>query len=286
MFWSSVSPRWPGPADNSDLTHRGITISAAALASSSRGLVGTTTFGVLPDITPTHTFALTASFLLLYMTKLWFDPTYKRFLDSVVLSALTSFLWGWHVHEKAVLLFLVPLRYLSPVWIQELTGKFDRDQLERPFPRVRDCDDGWHPLPLSPPHQLGGSVYFLVPWTSTDALEETPIKIIFTVIWLGITFSSLRKVVYQYVPLSATTLRTDGARPLPNLFTLLALQLEQVYLAGFVLLQLYVSVGHELLFPPTEQGGMEFLPLMLTSVYCAGGISWAWLRLSWVYMRN
>jgi alpha-1,3-glucosyltransferase len=29
---------------------------------------------------------------------------------------------------------------------------------------------------------------------------------------------------------------------------------------------------------------LEFLPLMLTSVYCAVGIVWAWLRLSWAYL--
>lgn len=31
---------------------------------------------------------------------------------------------------------------------------------------------------------------------------------------------------------------------------------------------------------------MEFLPLMLTSLYCALGIVWAWLRLSWVYLTS
>ena len=100
-----------------DLLSRGIEISPTAIASASRGLIGETTFGVLPNITPTHTFALTGSFLLVYLTKLWFDPTYKRFLDSIVLSAMTSFLWGWHVHEKAVLLFLVPLRCVSSFFV-------------------------------------------------------------------------------------------------------------------------------------------------------------------------
>ena len=73
-------------------------------------MIGSTTFGVLPNITPTTTFLLTFSFLSIYLVKLWFNPTYKKFLDAVVLSAMTSFLWGWHVHEKAVLLFLIPLR--------------------------------------------------------------------------------------------------------------------------------------------------------------------------------
>lgn len=31
---------------------------------------------------------------------------------------------------------------------------------------------------------------------------------------------------------------------------------------------------------------MEFLPLMLTSMYCSLGIIWAWLRLSWAYMTG
>ena len=69
-------------------------------------------FGVLPNITPKITFALTLAFTCVYLTKLWFDPTYKRFLDSLVLAAMTSFLWGWHVHEKAALMFLIPLRYV------------------------------------------------------------------------------------------------------------------------------------------------------------------------------
>lgn len=35
-----------------------------------------------------------------------------------------------------------------------------------------------------------------------------------------------------------------------------------------------------------SKAAMEFLPLMMTSLYCALGIVWAWLRLSWVYMTT
>jgi len=31
---------------------------------------------------------------------------------------------------------------------------------------------------------------------------------------------------------------------------------------------------------------MEFLPLMATSVYCAVGIVWSWLRLSWGFLTS
>ena len=84
------------------------------------------------------TFSITLAFSLLYLTKLWIDPSYKRFLDSLVLSAFTSFLWGWHVHEKAVLLFLVPLRQVVArrrPWTRltssagSLTAVEDRDHL-------------------------------------------------------------------------------------------------------------------------------------------------------------
>lgn len=95
-------------------------------------------------------------------------------------------------------------------------------------------------------------------------------------------------------------------------------QLEKLYLAGFVFLQLFVTI-FPLLTPRASEarvelvtgtcipadnftcpeveplpaspsssgvGAMEFLPLMLTSVYCAIGLTWAFLRLSFLYLRS
>jgi hypothetical protein len=44
-----------------DLVLRGWPVRAEAITSASRGLVGDTTFGVLPEITPTHCFVITAA---------------------------------------------------------------------------------------------------------------------------------------------------------------------------------------------------------------------------------
>lgn len=48
--------------------------------------------------------------LQIFLAKLWITPTYKSFLTALTLCGYTSFLFGWHVHEKAILLVLVPLR--------------------------------------------------------------------------------------------------------------------------------------------------------------------------------
>ena len=45
--------------------------------------------------------------------ELWKAPTHIEFVKSVAMCAFGSFLFGWHVHEKAILLILVPLAYVS-----------------------------------------------------------------------------------------------------------------------------------------------------------------------------
>ena len=71
---------------------------------------------------------------------------------------------------------------------------------------------------------------------------------------------------------------------------------EKLYIAGFPLLQLFVTVFPVLIGRRSDAvtsdkadpsaGALEFLPLMLTSVYCAIGLVWAFLRLSVIYIRH
>jgi alpha-1,3-glucosyltransferase len=48
--------------------------------------------------------------------------------------------------------------------------------------------------------------------------------------------------------------------------------LYRAYLAGLVVLELYCTLGHKALLGER----LPFVPLMLTSVYCAVGVTWAW----------
>lgn len=82
--------------------------------------------------------------------------------------------------------------------------------------------------------------------------------------------------------------------------------LEKIYLGGFVLLQIFVVLfpvltswysrgkglvdcipSREVVCPesPTSKT-MEFLPLMVTSVYCAIGMVWGFIRLIFIYLHE
>lgn len=56
-------------------------------------------------------------------------------------------------------------------------------------------------------------------------------------------------------------------------------RLENVYLAGFILLQLTTSIILPLSVTESTRARWEFMPLMATSVYCSVGLIWGWARL-------
>ncbi|KAI9056585.1 glycosyltransferase family 57 protein [Trametes sanguinea] len=240
----------------------GLSVNASGVASTSRGLVGDTVFAVLPTVKPIHTFAITVAFQTIYMGKLWTNTSYKSFVTALTLCGFTSYMFGWHVHEKAILLVLVPLSLLAA----------EDNAYFRTFTIA----------------SIAG-VYSLFPLLFTPA--ETLIKIIYSVLWAFFVLKPIHRQVYQF-PRGILAVIVDV--------------LERLYLAGFPLLQLFVT-----LFPvlaarrlasqaaasknagevkselSASASAMEFLPLMLTSVYCAVGLVWAFVRLSVIYLvRN
>ncbi|KAJ2880071.1 glycosyl transferase [Coemansia asiatica] len=199
----------------------------ATVESSTRGLVGDSAFAVLPDVSPAATFIATLAAhipgcaLLLFRRR-----TPARFVQAVVLCAFASFLFGWHVHEKAVILILAPLGLLVAAPTKRTLRMF----------AVLSVSGYYSLLPL-----LFGA-------------QELPIKATILLTWslcmLGL-------------------LKSNGNSAWRCLTVL-----EKTYVAGHVLLFLLTEVAPSWLF-----GQMQFLPLVLVSVYTALGILYSWLEL-------
>lgn len=82
------------------------------LKSSTRGLVGDSEYLILPEIKPQLTFFLALFYQIMALIPLILQPTFRRFVGSLTLCAYASFLFGWHVHEKAILLVIFPISFL------------------------------------------------------------------------------------------------------------------------------------------------------------------------------
>lgn len=86
-------------------------------ASNTGGLVQTFEHNVLPSIPPLVTFVISAVSMIPALYKLWtlkHSPNVGlNFIRAVTICACSSFIFGWHVHEKAILMVLIPLTVLS-----------------------------------------------------------------------------------------------------------------------------------------------------------------------------
>jgi len=93
------------------------------------GLVQEFDHQFLPSIKPITTFVLTFIAVVPCTCKLFFSKfdkqsTHRQFIKSIVICACSSFMFGWHVHEKAILLVLIPLSLLSTANKQGATTTF------------------------------------------------------------------------------------------------------------------------------------------------------------------
>ncbi|KAI8816632.1 glycosyl transferase [Fimicolochytrium jonesii] len=226
-----------------------------SLASPTRGLIGDTTFTLLPAITPLHTLLLTIATQLPVLYALWKRPKKDVFVDAVVMCGFGAYLFGWHVHEKAILIVLVPLSLTvtrSPAqarifYILACTGYFSL-----------------HPLLFK--------------------AAETPLKLLTTLAFATIAPPFLSAI-------------SSGKS--------LGLYIhEKAYLALFIPLFVYTDVvqpfwtwRQELRGGGGEGGGdgdglgegggkWTFLPLLVTSVYCAVGVVYCWGVLGWRVVRG
>ncbi|XP_060682201.1 probable dolichyl pyrophosphate Glc1Man9GlcNAc2 alpha-1,3-glucosyltransferase [Hemiscyllium ocellatum] len=83
-------------------------------ASMTGGLVQEFQHAVLPSVSPFATLVCTLLSIMPAVLQLWLRPRGPRgFLQCLILCALGSFMFGWHVHEKAILIAILPLSLLA-----------------------------------------------------------------------------------------------------------------------------------------------------------------------------
>lgn len=83
--------------------------------SNTGGLVQEFKHSVLPSISPGVTFATVAVLMIPCCIKLlsFKSESPRSFMKPLIICAATSFMFGWHVHEKAILMVLIPLQVLT-----------------------------------------------------------------------------------------------------------------------------------------------------------------------------
>jgi len=209
----------------------------AGSASMTGGLVEVASHAVLPDVLPGHTFLLTLVAMTPVLWSVWRRPHPRLFIWAVVYCQFCSFMLGYHVHEKAILMAIVPLGL--------------------------SCTD-------SP---KDAKLYLIVSWVGHFSLfpllyesREEPLKLIFFLSHVGSSF----------VLLSAYHKRQQNASGrLPRGIEFAVF--EKAYLALLVAVYIFTSVLHPRIFRRADGTVMlPFLPLMAMSVSCAIGLIYAW----------
>ncbi|XP_077559487.1 ALG6/ALG8 family glucosyltransferase xit [Haemaphysalis longicornis] len=224
----------------------GVASRATPAASPTSGLVQDTTFVLLPNVPPASTFILTVLFQLPALWGLWKRPQEPWLLvRALVLCGLSAFLFGWHVHEKAI---LMPVLLATPL---ALCSRAD------------------------------AAVYMILSAAGHASLfpllfqaAEMPAKVLLVLLHTVYAICTLGKL--HSVKVSSKWRQTAVAAPrgTEGLLT-------WPECGGLCLLGAVVVVYSELVHQVTPLASrMPFLPLLVTSVSCACGITYAWAK-SW-----
>ncbi|TPX76599.1 hypothetical protein CcCBS67573_g02151 [Chytriomyces confervae] len=194
-----------------------------------RGLVGNSVFAVLPDVTPLHTLVLTVLFQLPSLYLLWKKPTKAAFIDSLVLCGFSSFLFGWHVHEKAILLILIPFSIVAA-----------RTRRHAQIFYILSC--------------VGTFSLFPLIFKATEAPTKVIVLLMFAIL------------AHHYLAILTPTNTENLKKSSTTTVTLGLSIIEKMYLYGLIPLFVYAEMLHPVVF---SRGQLEFLPLMMISVYCS-----------------
>ncbi|KAM3357661.1 putative dolichyl pyrophosphate Glc1Man9GlcNAc2 alpha-1,3-glucosyltransferase [Capsicum galapagoense] len=212
----------------------------APTASFTGGLVGDSSpFAVLPRVTPFITFSIVLLAIAPCLVKAWRNPQPRMITRWIAYAYTCGFMFGWHVHEKASLHFVIPLAIIA----------------------LKSVEDANHYFYLSVV-----SCYSLFPLLFE--VQEYPIKFLLlllhaTLTWIG--FSSYFTTTNRKTAETEQT-RYDKTRFIVGSF-------GKLYLLGFLAVEIYGQFVHPILFAER----LPFLPLMMISICCAFGMMYSWI---------
>lgn len=208
----------------------GVDLRANVGGSLTSGLVQDISHAMLPNVPPIACAILTLLSMLPVLVTLWKNPHPRLFPSAVVYATFCSFMFGWHVHEKAILMIIIPLS-------------------------------------LSATEDANSSRLFLLANVignfSLFPLIFTRLESVFKVLLLF-----LHTVTCYYI-LDEETLSLGRKR---RIVMDLLRPGDWKYLYLGLLVQIYVTFGHPILFPH-----LQFLPLLLVSIYCCFGTIYCWI---------
>lgn len=205
-------------------------LSSASVAHMTGGLVEDSGFLVLPSVTPRATLLLVLLAMLPALLMLFRRPSPALFFSTLMYCLLCSFMCGWHVHEKAILMVTVPLALSALESLSEA----------RTFVFLSTVGTvSLFPLLFRP--------------------AELPIKLLLASFATLLAFHVLQREWEEI----------QGLRRIRFVGLLSGVELGYLWLG--VPLLLFVHVVCPLWLPR-----LEFLPLLATSLYCAGGTVYGW----------
>jgi alpha-1,3-glucosyltransferase len=220
-------------------------------ASFTGGLVGDSSpFAVLPTVTPLITFIMVLLALSPCLVKTWRNPNKSMITRFVAYAYTCGFMFGWHVHEKAALHFVVPLAVMA----------------------AQSIEDSKHYFLLSIV-----SCYSLFPLLFEA--QEYPIKVLLLLLHVSLTWFGFSS--FSSNDFGPTKTDKGGPKQNSKYQGFCIGWFAKIYLVGLLAVEFWGQILHPYLFG----NKLPFLPLMMISIYCALGMFYSWIW-QWRFIVN